>query len=75
MNRVLFQAFIDYAEPFLPKETVNKIRSLRKLSDLRFPSEWFPAARGMQRFIGHKMTYLEIDFSKKKDKSSCRSYE
>ncbi|KAG1408783.1 hypothetical protein G6F60_001185 [Rhizopus arrhizus] len=51
MNRVLFQAFIDYAEPFLPKETVNKIRSLRKLSDLRFPSEWFPAARGMQRKI------------------------
>lgn len=54
MNRVLFQAFIDYAKPFLPKETVNKIRSLRKLSDLRFPSEWFPEARGIQRFVGHK---------------------
>lgn len=66
MNRVLFQAFIDYAEPFLPKETVNKIRYLIKLSDLRFPSEWFPEARGIQRFVGHKVIYLEIDFKKER---------
>lgn len=35
----------------MPKEIQEEYDSLRKLSDLRFPSEWFPEARQMQRKI------------------------
>jgi ATP-dependent RNA helicase SUPV3L1/SUV3 len=44
-------AFYNYAEAHLPENIVEKFNSLRKLSDLRFPNEWFPEARQMQRFI------------------------
>ncbi|KAG1143552.1 hypothetical protein G6F37_003418 [Rhizopus arrhizus] len=51
IDRALLQAFIEFAEPYLPKEVVHKVNSLKKLSDLRFPSEWFPEARQMKRKI------------------------
>ncbi|KAI8337981.1 P-loop containing nucleoside triphosphate hydrolase protein [Chlamydoabsidia padenii] len=35
----------------MPQNVLNEYSSLRKLSDLRFPSEWFPEARQMQRKI------------------------
>ncbi|ORZ07825.1 P-loop containing nucleoside triphosphate hydrolase protein [Absidia repens] len=35
----------------MPQEVLNEYSSLRKLSDMRFPSEWFPEARQMQRKI------------------------
>ncbi|CAO3632708.1 unnamed protein product [Mucor hiemalis] len=51
IDRALLSAFFNYAEPQLPEEVVEKFNSLRKISDLRFPSEWFPDARQMQRKI------------------------
>ncbi|KAF7721322.1 hypothetical protein EC973_004866 [Apophysomyces ossiformis] len=51
VDRHLLSCFYDFALPYLPEDTVGKFRSLRKLSDLRFPSEWFPEARQMQRKI------------------------
>jgi ATP-dependent RNA helicase SUPV3L1/SUV3 len=44
-------SFYEYAEPFMPQEVSSEYSSLRKLSDMRFPSEWFPEARQMQRKI------------------------
>jgi ATP-dependent RNA helicase SUPV3L1/SUV3 len=49
IDRVLLSAFLSYAEPHLPEEMVDRVNSLKKISDLRFPSEWFPEARQMQR--------------------------
>ncbi|KAG0191615.1 hypothetical protein DFQ28_011454 [Apophysomyces sp. BC1034] len=51
VDRYLLSCFYDFAVPHLPEETIGKFQSLRKLSDLRFPSEWFPEARQMQRKI------------------------
>ncbi|CAO3620496.1 unnamed protein product [Cunninghamella echinulata] len=51
LNRYLSSTFNDFAEPYMPKEVQEEYNSLRKLSDLRFPSEWFPEARQMQRKI------------------------
>ncbi|KAG2212298.1 hypothetical protein INT47_001657 [Mucor saturninus] len=51
IDRALLSAFYNYAEAFLPEEAVDTFNSLRKISDLRFPSEWFPDARQMQRKI------------------------
>lgn len=49
VDKALLSAFYNFAEPHLPEEAVEKFNSLRKISDLRFPSEWFPDARQMQR--------------------------
>lgn len=49
IDRALLSAFFNFAEPHLPEEVVEKFNSLREISDLRFPSEWFPDARQMQR--------------------------
>ncbi|KAI8079764.1 P-loop containing nucleoside triphosphate hydrolase protein [Halteromyces radiatus] len=35
----------------MSQEVLSEYNSLRKLSDMRFPSEWFPEARQMQRKI------------------------
>lgn len=51
IDRALLSAFLSYAEPHLPEEIVDRFNSLKKISDLRFPSEWFPEARQMQRKI------------------------
>ncbi|CAO3670249.1 unnamed protein product [Rhizopus stolonifer] len=51
IDRILFQAFVDHAKPFLSRDIISKLESLKKLSDLRFPSEWFPEARKMKRKI------------------------
>ncbi|KAI8885700.1 hypothetical protein K501DRAFT_322263 [Backusella circina FSU 941] len=51
INRALLSAFYNYAEAYLPENIVEKFNSLRKLSDLRFPNEWFPEARQMQRTV------------------------
>ncbi|CAO3627432.1 unnamed protein product [Cunninghamella blakesleeana] len=47
----ILSSFYEYAQPYMPKEIQEEYNSLRKLSDLRFPSEWFPEARQMQRKI------------------------
>lgn len=51
VDRYLLSAFYQFAEPYLPPDVVDNFRSLRQLSDLRYPSEWFPEARQMQRQI------------------------
>ncbi|KAI9355226.1 P-loop containing nucleoside triphosphate hydrolase protein [Pilaira anomala] len=51
IDRALLSAFYHFAEPLLPKDIVEKFGSLKKISDLRFPSEWFPDARQMKRKI------------------------
>ncbi|KAI7904750.1 P-loop containing nucleoside triphosphate hydrolase protein [Cokeromyces recurvatus] len=51
IDKVLLSEFFTYAEPHLPSEIVDRFNSLRKISDLRFPSEWFPDARQMKRKI------------------------
>lgn len=48
---MLLSAFLSYAEPHLPEEMVDRFNSLKKISDLRFPSEWFPEARQMKRLV------------------------
>ncbi|GAA5798947.1 hypothetical protein HPULCUR_004356 [Helicostylum pulchrum] len=48
IDKALLSAFYNYAEPFLPEESLERFNSLRKISDLRFPSEWFPDARQMR---------------------------
>jgi ATP-dependent RNA helicase SUPV3L1/SUV3 len=50
LDAALYSAFLDYAEPRLPKEISSKIASLKKITDLRFPQEWYPEARRMQRY-------------------------
>lgn len=49
IDRALLSAFYNFAEPLLPKDIVEKFSSLKRISDLRFPSEWFPDARQMKR--------------------------
>ncbi|RCH97124.1 ATP-dependent RNA helicase supv3l1, mitochondrial [Rhizopus azygosporus] len=51
LDKELLQCFLDYAKPFLPEDIVDKVNSLRKISDLRYPTEWYPLARQMQRKI------------------------
>jgi ATP-dependent RNA helicase SUPV3L1/SUV3 len=49
IDTVLFRCFLDYAETRLPKDVASKITSLKKITDLRYPQEWYPEARRMQR--------------------------
>lgn len=49
IDKALESAFFIFAEPFIPKDKVEKFHSLRSISDIRFPSEWFPDARQMKR--------------------------
>ncbi|KAI8136697.1 P-loop containing nucleoside triphosphate hydrolase protein [Fennellomyces sp. T-0311] len=51
VDRLLLSHFFQYAVPMLPKNIAENIQSLKQLSDLRYPSEWFPEARQMQRNI------------------------
>ncbi|KAI8646471.1 P-loop containing nucleoside triphosphate hydrolase protein [Parasitella parasitica] len=51
IDKELESAFFTFAEPFLPKGKFEKFQSLRSISDIRFPSEWFPDARQMKRKI------------------------
>ncbi|CEP11137.1 hypothetical protein [Parasitella parasitica] len=51
IDKELESAFFTFAEPSLPKEKIEKFHSLRSISDIRFPSEWFPEARQMKRKI------------------------
>ncbi|KAI9288380.1 P-loop containing nucleoside triphosphate hydrolase protein [Umbelopsis sp. AD052] len=51
LDSYLYTRFLEYAEPHLPKEITSKLTSLKKITDLRFPHEWYPEARRMQRKI------------------------
>lgn len=51
IDRVLLTSFYNYAEPHLPEHIQESLRSLKQVSDLRFPAEWFPEARQMQRYV------------------------
>ncbi|KAF1805349.1 P-loop containing nucleoside triphosphate hydrolase protein [Mucor lusitanicus] len=51
IDKALESAFLKYAEAFIPEEKLEKFNSLRSISDIRFPSEWFPEARQMKRKI------------------------
>ncbi|KAK4519679.1 uncharacterized protein ATC70_009918 [Mucor velutinosus] len=51
IDKALESAFLKYAEAFIPEEKLEKFNSLRSISDIRFPSEWFPDARQMKRKI------------------------
>ncbi|KAI9323150.1 P-loop containing nucleoside triphosphate hydrolase protein [Dichotomocladium elegans] len=51
IDRVLFSSFLSHAEPQLPQNIRENIQALKEVSDLRFPSEWFPEARQMQRKV------------------------
>jgi ATP-dependent RNA helicase SUPV3L1/SUV3 len=50
LDSYLYTHFLEYAEPHLPKDIVSKLTSLKKITDLRFPHEWYPEARRMQRY-------------------------
>lgn len=50
LDSYLYTHFLEYAEPHLPKDIVSKLASLKKITDLRFPHEWYPEARRMQRY-------------------------
>jgi ATP-dependent RNA helicase SUPV3L1/SUV3 len=49
LDSYMYTRFLEYAEPHLPKEIASKLTSLKKITDLRFPHEWYPEARRMQR--------------------------
>ncbi|KAG2217289.1 hypothetical protein INT45_005391, partial [Circinella minor] len=51
IDKFLLQHFFTFCESKLPPKVAENIQSLRELSDLRYPSEWFPEARQMQRKI------------------------
>ncbi|KAI9488567.1 P-loop containing nucleoside triphosphate hydrolase protein [Zychaea mexicana] len=51
MDKFLLHHFFSFAETRLPNRIKDNIQSLKQLSDLRYPSEWFPEARQMQRSI------------------------
>ncbi|KAF7725196.1 hypothetical protein EC973_000362 [Apophysomyces ossiformis] len=51
MDRILLAGFYGFADPYLPKSVRQRLDTLRKISDLRYPNEWFPQARKMQRTI------------------------
>ncbi|KAI9253759.1 P-loop containing nucleoside triphosphate hydrolase protein [Phascolomyces articulosus] len=51
IDKYLLRYFFTFAETRLPQKVAENIQSLRELSDLRYPSEWFPEARQMQRKI------------------------
>ncbi|RUO95738.1 hypothetical protein BC936DRAFT_143336, partial [Jimgerdemannia flammicorona] len=51
IDRMLLASFLQFVEPHLPPEELAQFTALRMLSDLRFPNEWFPQARKMQRKI------------------------
>lgn len=77
IDKALLSAFYNYAEPFLPEESLERFNSLRKISDLRFPSEWFPDARQMRRYdIGSVFFIKKNGFCidrKQKNYPSCRT--
>jgi len=50
IDKALESAFLKYAEAYIPEEKLEKFNSLRSISDIRFPSEWFPDARQMKRY-------------------------
>ncbi|CAO3622400.1 unnamed protein product [Mucor fragilis] len=51
IDKALESAFLKYAEAYIPEDKLEKFNSLRSISDIRFPSEWFPDARQMKRKI------------------------
>ncbi|KAG2180195.1 hypothetical protein INT43_003984 [Umbelopsis isabellina] len=51
IDSFLLPHFLDYCEPRLPKEAEYQFKPMRKTTDLRFPHEWYPEARKMQRNI------------------------
>lgn len=51
VDRVLLTSYYNYAEPRLPEHIQESLRSLKQVSDIRYPAEWFPEARQMQRKI------------------------
>ncbi|KAI7867668.1 P-loop containing nucleoside triphosphate hydrolase protein [Spinellus fusiger] len=51
MERSISLSFYKFAEPYLPESAADELKSTIKLTDLRFPSEWFPEARQIQRKI------------------------
>lgn len=61
LDKELLQCFLDYAKPFLPEDIVDKVNSLRKISDLRYPTEWYPLARQMQRYGERETRSSRID--------------
>lgn len=51
VDRVLLTSYYNYAEPRLPEHIQESLRSLKQVSDIRYPAEWFPEARQMQRYV------------------------
>src|SRR4051812_15800434 len=40
VDRALLASFFVFIEPLMPKDMLENFMDLRKLSDIRFPSEW-----------------------------------
>ncbi|CAG8528855.1 2226_t:CDS:10, partial [Scutellospora calospora] len=51
VEKLLKVAFMEYSMNFMSEEDKQRFNSLKQLSDLRFPAEWHPAARTIQRKI------------------------
>ncbi|KAG9307421.1 hypothetical protein G9A89_017251 [Geosiphon pyriformis] len=51
VDRLLLSSFIEFAQDYLNEEDLEAFSSLRQLTDLRYPGDWHPAARALQRKI------------------------
>ncbi|CAG8568500.1 40_t:CDS:10 [Cetraspora pellucida] len=51
VEKLLKVAFLEYSMNFMSDGDKQRFNSLKQLSDLRFPAEWHPAARTIQRKI------------------------
>ncbi|CAG8483015.1 439_t:CDS:10 [Ambispora gerdemannii] len=51
IDKVLMSAFYEFSQNYLEGDQLEAFSSLRQLSDLRYPADWHPAARAMQRKI------------------------
>ncbi|CAG8439767.1 12094_t:CDS:10 [Ambispora leptoticha] len=51
IDKLLMSAFYEFSQNYLESEQLEAFSSLRQLSDLRYPADWHPAARAMQRKI------------------------
>ncbi|CAG8746024.1 8622_t:CDS:2, partial [Cetraspora pellucida] len=49
VEKLLKVAFLEYSMNFMSDGDKQRFNSLKQLSDLRFPAEWHPAARTIQR--------------------------
>lgn len=53
LDKALWDGFFEHSQDKLPAEALFRMTRLREIADLRYPSEWSPAARLMKRYVCH----------------------